>query len=132
MADNFKKAKEIAAWKINMAEKWNEIEIKEVELPEKLLFNPTVGESYPIEVVIDRKGLDNCIGIELVVTSSEDGYVKHNSIEELNVVKTDGSLTYYRLDYSLKNAGAFKYAFRMFPQNSDLPHRQDFSYVRWF
>lgn len=132
MADNFKKAKEIAAWKINMAEKWNEIEIKEVELPEKLLFNPTVGESYPIEVVIDRKGLDNCIGIELVVTSSEDGYVKHNSIEELNVVKTDGSLTYYKLDYSLKNAGAFKYAFRMFPQNSDLPHRQDFSYVRWF
>lgn len=132
IADNFKKAKEIAAWKINVAQKWNDIEIKKVELPEKLLFNPMVGETYPIEVVIDRKDLDNCIGIELVVTSAEDGYVKPCSIEELSIVKTEGSLTYYKLDYSLKNAGVFKYAFRMFPKNSDLPHRQDFSYVRWF
>ncbi len=131
-ANNYQKAKEIAAWKATIAEKWNEIEIKEVDLPEKLLYNPTVGESYPIEVVIDHKDLGNCIGVELVVTSSEDGYVKHNSVEELDVVKTEGSLTYFHLDYSLKNAGYFKYAFRMFPKNSDLPHRQDFSYVRWF
>ena len=30
------------------------------------------------------------------------------------------------------NAGSFKQAFRMYPKNAFLPHRQDFCYVRWF
>ena len=30
------------------------------------------------------------------------------------------------------NAGSFKVAYRMFPKNPELPHRQDFCYVRWF
>lgn len=30
------------------------------------------------------------------------------------------------------NAGSFKQAFRMYPKNALLPHRQDFCYVRWF
>jgi len=31
----------------------------------------------------------------------------------------------------MNRAGNFRYAFRMFPKNEDLPHRQDFCYVRW-
>ena len=50
----------------------------------------------------------------------------------MEVIKTDGSLTYFEADYKLKNAGIFKYAFRMYPKNPLLPHRQDFAYVRWF
>ena len=34
--------------------------------------------------------------------------------------------------HSLSNSGSFKVAYRMFPKNVDLPHRQDFCYVRWF
>ena len=30
------------------------------------------------------------------------------------------------------NAGAFKIAYRIFPKNDRLPHRQDFCYVKWF
>jgi len=46
-------------------------------------------------------------------------------------VKTDGSKLYFSLTQRLERAGAFKFAFRMFPKNSDLPHRMDFCYVRW-
>lgn len=27
--------------------------------------------------------------------------------------------------------GVFRYAYRLYPVNSNLPHRQDFAYVRW-
>ena len=131
VANNFAKAKEIAAWKEDIASKWNSIEITSVNLPEGLLYSPHVGQEYPIEVVIDHKDLPNCIGVELVVTPIEDGVMKPYIVQELQIVKNEGSKTYYKLDYSLKNSGVYKYSFRMFPKNPDLPHRQDFAYVRW-
>lgn len=131
--NNFAKAKEIAAWKENMSSKWHEIEITEVNIPEKLIHDPHVGEDYPLEVVIDTKELnDKGIGIELVVVKKD----KNNKdllhdVEELNLVRTEGSKMYFSMDYQMNLAGSFKYAFRMFPKNEDLPHRQDFCYVRW-
>ena len=32
----------------------------------------------------------------------------------------------------MSNAGNFKTAVRMFSKNANLPHRQDFCYVKWF
>ena len=131
--NNFAKAKEIAAWKENMASKWHEIEVSEVNIPENLIHDPHVGEDYPLEVVIDTKGLnDKGIGVELVMVKKD----KNNKdllhdVEELNLVRTDGSKMYFSMDYQMNLAGSFKYAFRMFPKNEDLPHRQDFCYVRW-
>lgn len=131
--NNFAKAKEIAAWKENMASKWHEIEVSEVNIPENLIHDPHVGEDYSLEVVIDTKGLnDKGIGVELVVVKKD----KNNKdllhdVEELNLVRTDGSKMYFSMDYQMNLAGSFKYAFRMFPKNEDLPHRQDFCYVRW-
>jgi starch phosphorylase len=131
--NNFAKAKEIAAWKENISSKWHEIEVTEVNIPEKLIHDPHVGEDYPLEVVIDTKGLnDKGIGVELVVVKKD----KNNKdllhdVEELNLVRTEGSKMYFSMEYQMNLAGSFKYAFRMFPKNEDLPHRQDFCYVRW-
>ena len=132
MADNFEKAKELAAWKEEVAAKWNDIDIVKVDIPEGLQLNPQVGEVYKIHVEIDRKTLPNCIGIEFVVSSMKEGRTDLFNVQEMKVVKTEGSITYYELDYTLMNAGMFKYSFRMFPKNPDLPHRQDLAYVRWF
>ena len=132
VADNYKKAKEIAAWKQEVVAKWDSIEIKSVNLPEAILYSPHVGEEYPIEVAIDPKGLGNCIGVELVVTPVEDGQMKPYQVYELNVIKTTADSTVFHIDYQLSAAGTYKYSFRMYPKNPDLPHRQDFAYVRWF
>ena len=131
--NNFAKAKDIAAWKENMASKWHEIEVNQVNIPEKLIHDPHVGEHYKLEVTIDTKGLnDKGVGVELVVVRKD----KNNKdllhdVEELNLVHTEGSKLYFSIDYQMNLAGSFKYAFRMFPKNEDLPHRQDFCYVRW-
>ncbi|MEG0992337.1 MAG: alpha-glucan family phosphorylase [Bacteroidales bacterium] len=132
MANNFEKAKELAAWKEDVASKWNEIDVLSVNIPEGLLVNPHVGEQYTIRVAIDRKDMPNCVGIEFVVTNMKEGKADLFNVEEMKMVRTEGSVSYYELDYTLMNAGMFKYAFRMYPKNPDLPHRQDFAYVRWF
>ena len=57
--NNFEKAKEIAAWKEKVAQGWDAIEVLSVEIPEKLIHNPQVGEDYDLNVVLDVKGLND-------------------------------------------------------------------------
>ena len=131
-ADNYAKAKEIAAWKEEFVSKWNDIEICSVSIPDGLLYNPHVGEEFEMTVVLDNKGLGNCLGVELVIANAEEGNTEPYKTLEMKPVQTDGTKVTYKLRYLLNDSGVFRYSFRMFPQNPDLPHRQDLAYVRWF
>ena len=31
----------------------------------------------------------------------------------------------------MRDAGVFRYGFRVYPNNPELPHRQDFAFTRW-
>ena len=133
-ADNYKKAKEIAAWKEEVAEKWDSIEVVSFEKSEELLQDSIQsGKDYTITYVIDEKGLNDAIGIELVtIFTDADGKEHVYSVEPFEVVKKEGTLYTFQATHSLSNAGSFKVTYRMYPKNPDLPHRQDFCYVRWF
>ena len=132
-ANNFSKAKEIAAWKEKIAELWPKIEVVSVDVPEKLNLNPEVGEINSINILIDTHDhAEKGIGIELVATKLDNNNNdKLYSVEELTLVKAEGSKLYFNIEKQLNMSGTFKYGFRMFPKNADLPHRQDFCYVRW-
>lgn len=133
VANDYKKAREIAAWKENIAAHWDEIEVTKVEMPDAMLQNPNVGDSFNLAVEIDTHDLnDKGIGIELVaVRTSKHNNDKLYEVEELKLVKADGSHLRYETKYQLDYAGGLKFAFRMFPKNEELPHRMDFCYVRW-
>ena len=133
-ANNYKKAKEIAAWKEEVAEKWDSIEVVSFEMSEDLIqASIQSGKDYTITYVIDEKGLNDAIGIELVtIFTDADGKEHVYSVEPFEVVKKEGTLYTFQATHSLSNAGSFKVAYRMYPKNPDLPHRQDFCYVRWF
>ena len=133
-ANNYAKAKEIAAWKSEVVAKWDSIEVVSCDKSEELQ-NGTIesGKEYTITYVIDEKGLNDSIGLELVTTySAADGKQQIYSVEPVEMVKQEGNLYTFRLKHKLENAGSFKVAYRMFPKHPDLPHRQDFCYVRWF
>jgi len=132
-ANKFAKAKEIAAWKEKIAKGWDNIEVALMDVPEKLTHNPEVGEVYTINIVIDVHEInDKGIGIELVSTKLGKNNVDTlYDVQELKLVKTEGTKLFFNLEFQLNMAGTFKYGFRMFPKNEDLPHRQDFCYVRW-
>ena len=133
-ANNYAKAKEIAAWKEEVVSKWNDIQVVSCEKPEELR-NGTIesGKEYTITYVIDEKGLDDAIGLELVTMYTNNEGKQHiYSVEPFSLVKREGNLYTFQVKHSLQNAGSFKVAYRMFPKHPDLPHRQDFCYVRWF
>lgn len=132
-ADGFEKAKEIAAWKEKVEQSWDSIELVSINLPEKLTHNPQVGEDYNISVVIDvKQALEKGIGIELLAIKTDANNQQFIAdVDELALVKTEGTKLFFNINYQLDNAGAYKYGFRMFPKNDLLPHRQDFCYVKW-
>ena len=134
VANDYAKAKEIAAWKEEVASKWDSIEIVSSEKCEDIVNgNIESGKEYTITHVVDQKGLDNAVGIEVVTLYKDaEGKERVYSVEPMEVVKREGNLYTYSVKFSLSNAGSFKVCYRMFPENVDLPHRQDFCYVRWF
>ena len=133
-ANDNAKAKEIAAWKEDVVAKWDAIEIVSCYKVEDLKNGDIEsGKEYTITYVIDEKGLNDAVGLELVTTyTTADGKQHVYSVEPFSVVKKEGDLYTFQVKHSLSNAGSFKVSYRMFPKNPELPHRQDFCYVRWF
>ncbi len=133
-ANDDAKAKEIAAWKERVAELWDSIEVVSSSKDEALaVASIETGKKYTITYVVDEKGLDDAVGIELVtIYTDKEGKDHIYSVEPMNVIKREGNLYTFQCIHRLDNGGSFKVAYRMFPKNIDLPHRQDFCYVRWF
>ena len=132
-ADGFKLAKEIVAWKDSIVKVWEQIELKELDIADGITNAIRIGEEYPARVVLDLKGLSaQEIGVEIVMTENE-GNEEPELIEckEFDVEKEEDGLATYKLDLHLTHPGAYNYAIRMFAKNENLPHRQDFKYLRW-
>ena len=133
-ANNNQKAKNIASWKESVAERWDSIRVVSSERSENIAqANLISDKEFTVTHVIDEQGLDDAIGVELVVmTSGTDGRDSIYQVFPMNVVKHEGNLYTFTLKASIDIAGSFKVAYRMFPKSKDLANRQDFCYVRWF
>ncbi|MBD5311211.1 MAG: alpha-glucan family phosphorylase [Muribaculaceae bacterium] len=131
VADNYAKAREIVAWKEEVVSKWDQIQILSVDFSTSVVAMHT-GEPLEVKCVIDTKGLGESVGVELVCDRVVDGQDKYEKRIPLEVVHKDGSVLTYELKEKLTDSGNFRYGLRMYPKNAELPHRQDFAYVRWF
>jgi len=133
-ANNRQLAKEIALWKETVAERWDAINVIDIKKTEEVISgNIEAGRKYNLEVVVDEAGLDNAIGIELVTLQTDihgEDHVYH--VNDMKLVNVEGNRYTFRVSHSVDNAGSFKVCYRMYPKNENLPHRQDFSYVKWF
>mgnify|MGYP003460914455 FL=1 len=133
-ANGNKLAKEIAAWKEEVATKWNDIKVLSVDANEALMNGQVeAGKEYNVKVVVDEAGLNDAVGIEIVtVRTDKDGVETIYSVEPMKMTGKNGNEFTFEGIHVLDNAGSYKSALRMFPKNENLPHRQDFCYVRWF
>ncbi len=89
------------------------------------------GEVYRTEVVLDTNGLGDDLGVEQVIFRTEDGKEKFVGTRDFKIVKTEGNIVTYELQAKIKDAGVFRYGYRIYPKNPALPHRQDFAFLRW-
>lgn len=130
-ADHFKKAIEIAAWKEKVAGYWDNFSVYSTEMPENFGKDMCVGQEYEFKVTLQNAGSDHDLGIELIICNIRPDGKRNIKVTEFDLLKSEDNLHTYGLKYTLNRAGHFTYAVRVFPKNSDLPHRQDFCYVKW-
>ena len=127
-------AKEIALWKETVAERWDAINVVSINKCDALENgNFEAGKCYDIDVLIDEAGLDDAVGLEVVALTTDKEGVDHVSeVTPFEMTGRQGNVFSFHTSLSLDHAGGFKVAYRMYPKNDLLPHRQDFCYVKWF
>ena len=132
--DDFKLAREIVAWKEEVASKWNDIQILSVDFRGEKNDNSIfrTGSKFDITCRIDTKGLGKSIGVELVIFKEHDGESKFHKAVPFKVVADENGVLTYELKEEMKDAGVYRYSLRMYPNNALLPHRMDIAYTRWF
>ncbi|MDY3847481.1 MAG: alpha-glucan family phosphorylase [Prevotella sp.] len=131
-ADNNKLAKDIAQWKEAVAERWDAINVvsSSWDIPAT---GAMTGVEYTIKFVVNEQGLNDAVGLEIVsVHTDENGEERISSVRPLEVVGHEGNNFTFEGKLEMSTAGNYKTAVRMYPKNAELPHRQDFCYVKWF
>ena len=129
-ADNNRLAKELAAWKETVAERWDAIRV--VSKDDSALSAAETGKEYTLRYVIDEQGLNDAVGLELVsIKTDKNGEDHIFSKREFKMVGHEGNNYTFEATFEPDVAGAFKSCVRMYPKNENLVHREDFCYVKW-
>ena len=130
-ADNYQLAREIVAWKERVANNWDGIKVLDFKNEPLSGAELSSGETIKCTAVIDTNGLGRSVALESVVYRVENGEEKLVETKPFKVVKEEGSILTFELTEKLRDAGVFRCGYRLYPYNPNLPHRQDFAYVRW-
>jgi starch phosphorylase len=131
--DSFAKAKELAAWKENMASNWDSIEVINLHYDENLSSRKIeVGDDIKVTLVLDKHEITGNVGAE-IVRAYTDPVTNTDVVKTfpMCITKTEGTKVYYALEINTSEAGTFKFGLRLYPDNPALPHRMDFAYVKW-
>ncbi len=129
-ANNDALAKSIVAWKERVASLWSGIEVLDVRHTGEMTTGIT-GDSFHFEIKVNTNGIGRDLGCELVVFRQEDGKEHLARTEQFKIFKEEGNVVTYELTSKIKNPGMFRYGFRLYPKNAELPHRQGFAYTYW-
>ena len=124
-------AKDIAQWKEAVAERWDAISVVSAEWDYPAASIQT-GDKYTLRYVINEQGLNDAIGLEKInVCTDKDGVEKIFSVEPLKMISNEGNNYTFEATLAPQQSGIYKSAVRMYPKNKNLPHRQDFCYIKW-
>ena len=131
--NNFEKAKELAAWKINMTAQWDNIEVLNYsfEKPKENVYRS--GHDYKAEIALNVNSIPKeNVGVEFIITHMvRPGEHEFVARKEFTLVSCKSGRCLYRAHLIPEKAGTFFYGIRIYPKNKELPHRQDFYLLRW-
>jgi phosphorylase/glycogen(starch) synthase len=132
VADDYAKAREIAAWKKKLRREWKNVEVVSAVMPDS---NNTValGHDFKAEVVLNIGDLAaEEIGVEILfATADNKGKLHIQERYEFTPVECADGTAKYVASINPDRSGLYQVAGRIYAKNADLPHRQDFELVRW-
>ncbi len=132
IADDFKVAREISAWKKHVYREWNDIEVISYNQPDTS-YNLSPNNFLHAEVVLSLGDLmPDDIGVEMLLCTTDRRGTPHiqEKIEFQNT-KFENSVATYQASILPERTGMYQVATRIYAKNPILPHRQDIGLVRW-
>ena len=93
-----------------------------------------IGKNYAGEVILDLNELSpEDIGVEIIIAElgTPEGQIKLIHSQEFKLIGLNGRIATYSVDIVPNKTGAYDFGIRVFPKNPELPHRQDFGFVKW-
>jgi phosphorylase/glycogen(starch) synthase len=131
--NNFEKAKDLAAWKQNMRDEWDNIEVINYSFERAGENVYRSGHDYNAEIALDVKKIPKeNVGVEFIITHmSKHGEHEFVASEEFRLVSCKNGKCLYIANLVPEKAGSFFYGIRIYPKHKDLPHKQDFYLLRW-
>lgn len=131
--NDFAMAYELEEWKSEIQAKWYDVKVLSVNLPDSTARPLSLGETFDVELEIDTNGIDpKFIGIEMVIGHKVmDKVNKIDKLVDLDGKTMPDGISKFTCSLDLSESGVYDYAFRIYPKNDQLPHRQDFALARW-
>jgi alpha-glucan phosphorylase-like protein len=131
--DNYAAATEYADWKQEMRDKWHEIKLEKLMVPDGAGTPLTLEDNFSTEVTIYTNGIQpENLGVEILLGKKEQGKVdKIVFSKEMILMDVKNQSARFAVDIPPFQAGSYHYAFRIFPKHKLIPHRQDFCLVKW-
>ncbi len=132
-SDYYKRAMDVAQWKKKIARNWDKIEVVHSEFPSAHSGLLKQGVKSKISIALRLPEIDaKDISIEMVIVASgNNGTEKVEKRKPFHIVRQESNVVYYEIEFQAQHAGITKYGIRIFPTCECIPHRQDFSFVRW-
>ncbi len=131
--NNYRMARRLTHWKKRIHQSWHNIEVESFEHPDISKKPVILGKKYESHVVLNLNGLPpSDVGVEIVIRESgPDGEEESTYTQEFEMAECKNNKAHYQLLVEPVKAGIFRYGIRIFPKHEDLPHRQDFAFVKW-
>ena len=133
VANDYAKAREIAAWKKKLRREWQNVEVVSTNLPDSNSDNLSIGNDFEGEVVLNIGNLNpDEIGVELLIaTTDAKGKFHIQERYDFTPVESKDGQAKYVAKINPDRSGVYQAAGRIYAKNPMLPHRQDFELVRW-
>lgn len=131
--NDFQTAKELSRWKHKLVRGWESIEVVKTKMTDSTRNPLMIGDRFVAEIELNLNELSGSdIGIEIIFGQKINDEVEHITYkQEMEMLEHEGSKVRFRCEIPSNRAGVFDYAFRVFPKNPLLPHRQDFNLIKW-
>jgi phosphorylase/glycogen(starch) synthase len=123
----------IDAWKSKMRSGWHHLEVKRISVPDPARKVLGLGDDFVAELEIKLNGIKaNDIGVDILFGQKEmDTVSKIMHKEEMKLVDSAPGIAKFTCRIPMEKIGVYHYAFRLFPKNDWLAHRQDLNLIKW-
>lgn len=129
----YKPAREFAAWKQNVSERWSGITTEQVDAFDSANQALPSTEKFEAKIVLDTNGIDaKDLVLEMVAYQrlSEEKLELRRRVPFRLKGQKDGKATFI-LSLDPQLAGVFEYGFRLRPEHKMMAHAQDLNLVYW-